>query len=136
MAELGSTELIYALYLFECGETAAMNEYLPQKPFSYPANLFHRLLHLNLLMRSIKLEKGGDCKKLGQQAIVLCETHGFKLLEAYFRMLTINKVPKNERSYHFNILKFQFTTFGYTMGLKSLQKNTVEATAISPACGI
>jgi len=121
-AEREFTKLIYALYLVECGEAEKAYASVSPQSLSHQDNPSYRLLYTIFLIQSGRLTGQDEYRKLGQQAIAICETYGFKLLEAYCRILILEEVPEADQSLHVNNLKFQFAAFGYTVGLRSLSK--------------
>lgn len=60
--------------------------------------------------------------EIGECAISLCEIRGFKLIEAYCRILILERLPQEDRLQHINNLRFQFAAYGYTAGLGALSK--------------
>jgi len=120
--ELDFTTLVYALYLLECDQAdVAMSLVAKGNPVSLN-NPTYRLLHTLFQLQSGKFVHTGDYRILGQRAISICETYGFKLIEAYCRILILEDVPEDEQVQHINSLKFQFAAFGYTIGLGPLPK--------------
>ncbi len=119
--EADFTSMVYALYLLECGETAKAASYVSQHSPRSLDNLTYRLLHIIFHIQLGKLN-GGAYQHLGHRAIAICETHGFKLLEAYVRILILEELPEEEQLQHINTLKFQFATLGYKIQLGPLAK--------------
>ncbi len=120
--EADYTSLVYALYLLECSKLEAAASLITKENTASLNNLSYRLLHALFHIQYGKLTHNGDHRILGQRAISICETYGFKLLEAYCRILILEEVPKDEQVQHINNLKFQFAAFGYTIGLGALSK--------------
>ena len=125
--EIDFNTLIYRLFLLECvecnnGERTPATFLVEEHPGSLN-NLSYRLLHA---LFHLQPKKNARCSKkqraLGEQAISICETHGFRLLEAYCRVLILKEVSKTEQQQHVNNLKFQFAAFGYTIGLHALSR--------------
>lgn len=120
--EADFTSLIYGLYLLECNEPELAVSLVAKGNTASLNNLSYRLLHAFFHIESGKLTHNRDHRILGQHAIAICETYGFKLLEAYCRILILEEVPKDEQVQHINNLKYQFAAFGYTIGLGALTK--------------
>lgn len=116
--EADFTSLVYAFYLLECGDTEAAVRYASQGSPASMNRTAYRLLYIIFTIQAGKLSGSEDLRTLGQRAISICETYGFKLLEAFCRILILDEVPKDEQAQHINNLKFQFAAFGYTMGLE------------------
>lgn len=114
--------LIRAFYLWENGDVEeALSDVKKLSPGAYNNSTY------NLLYVIFQLQTGGsshnkELVEIGQRAIALCEARGFKLVEAYCRILILERVPKEERLRHINNLKFQFAAYGYTAGLGELSK--------------
>lgn len=114
--------LIDALCLLECGEAdMAMAHYIGHVSYT-DTTASHQLLNTFFLLQ-YALHKGEDIVEPGKRVISVCEAFGFRLLEAYCRLLIIEEIPKNEKKQYINNLKFQFAAFGYTTGLGVLSKN-------------
>ncbi|RQP19188.1 hypothetical protein [Parapedobacter defluvii] len=120
--EVDFTTLIYALYLLECNEPELATALVAKGNALSLDNLSYRLLHALFHLHSGKITHDVNYRILGQRAISICETYGFKLLEAYCRILILEDIPKDEQTQHINNLKFQFAAFGYTIGLGALSK--------------
>jgi len=120
--EADYTSLVYGLYLLECNKLEVATPLITKENTASLNNLSYRLLHALFHIQSGKLTHIEDYRIIGQRAISICETYGFKLLEAYYRILILGEVPKDEQIHHINSLKFQFAAFGYTMGLGALSK--------------
>jgi len=120
--EVDFTTLIYALYLLECNEPELATASVAKGNALSLDNLSYRLLHALFHLHSGKITHDVNYRILGQRAISICETYGFKLLEAYCRILILEDIPKDEQTQHINNLKFQFAAFGYTIGLGALSK--------------
>lgn len=119
--EMDFTSIIYALYLLECGDLETAKIYAKNKSPNSHNNLTYQLLHIMLTIQLGKLS-GDNYGDLGQRAITICETYEFRLLEAYYRILTLEEMSKEEQLRHINALKFQFAAFGYTMTMGPLSK--------------
>lgn len=122
--DVNFTSLIYAMYLLECDELVKAASWADKisSVSPSPSNLSYRLLNALFHIQFGKLTHNNDYRSLGQLAISICETYGFRLLEAYCRILVLEGVPKDEQMQHLNNLKFQFAAFGYTLGLGKLSK--------------
>ncbi|WP_257670381.1 hypothetical protein [Parapedobacter tibetensis] len=113
--ELDFTSMVYALYLLECGDIETACAHAAHRSPNSKNNLTYHLLHTIFHIQLGKIN-GDDYGNLGQRAISICETHGFKLLGTYFRILTLEEMSREEQLQHISNLKFQFAAFGYTMG--------------------
>lgn len=122
VSESDFAKLIYALFLLECGEAEAAQQQLSQQIPAHQQTLSYRLLYAIFLLQSGLPGQAQDTRKVGQEAISLCDSYGLKLIESYCRVLILETVPKDEQSLHINSLKYHFTAFGYTIGLKTLSR--------------
>lgn len=120
--EIDFTMLTQALYLLECGDVETAKSYVEKTSPLAQNNLTYRLLHNIFYLQIGKVNRGQDYSALGHRTLALCEAQGFKLVEAYCRILILERVPKEEQLQHVNNLKFQFAAFGYTAGLGALSK--------------
>ncbi len=113
--------LIYALFLLECRDAdMAMAHYIGHASYA-DTTAGHQLLNTFFLLQ-YALHKGEDIVEPGKRVIERCEAFGFRLLEAYCRLLIIEEIPEREKRQYINNLKFQFAAFGYTTGLGALSK--------------
>src|SRR5690606_31076258 len=106
--ETGFNSLVYGLFLLECHkpELVAAAASIANESGKSLNNLSYRLLHALLHIQSSKRTvPNSNHRILAQRAISICETYGFKLLEAYCRVLILKEVPKEEQIQHVNSLK-------------------------------
>ncbi|WP_353185986.1 hypothetical protein [Parapedobacter lycopersici] len=108
--EIDFTIMMHALFLLESGDETAASQCIEQLSTSnlqqYPVlNLLHTIFNIHVL----KLH-GESCRHLVQSAIIISESYGFKLLEAYCSLLLLDEMPKNKQLRQLSHLKFQFTS--------------------------
>lgn len=85
-------------------------------------NSAYQLMYIVFHLQTSDSADNKEMVEIGQRAIALCEARGFKLIEAYCRILLLERVSKEERLQHINNLKFQFAAYGYMDGVGALSK--------------
>src|SRR5690606_1184462 len=120
--EVDVETLIRAFYRWENGDTEqALSDVRKLSIYKYN-NPTYRLMHAVFQLQTGDCDKEKDLVEIGRRAIALCEARDLKLVEAYCRILILERVPKEERLGHINNLKFQFTAYGYKAGLGALSQ--------------
>ncbi|HWK58062.1 MAG TPA: hypothetical protein VNQ80_12015 [Parapedobacter sp.] len=120
--EIDIETLIIAFYLWENGDVDEALSRVKRLSLNTHDNSTYRLLYIIFQLQIDDSSTNHAMVEISQRAITLCEARGFKLIEAYCRMLILERVSKEERLQHINNLKFQFAAYGYTAGLGALTK--------------
>ena len=121
--ELDLESLISAFFTWETDDRESALPKVGNLSLERYANSTYHLLYVIFQLQAGRSDRDEEqLVAVAQRAIALCEARGFKLLEAYCRILILEKVPKEERLRHLNNLKFQFAAYGYMAGLGALSK--------------
>lgn len=114
--------LIGAFYLWENDNVNAALARVKHLSINTHNNATYQLMYVVFQLQTGDFATNQHIQEMSQRAITLCEARGFKLIEAYCRILILEQVPKEERLNHINNLKFQFAAYGYTAGLGALSR--------------
>jgi len=114
--------LISAFYLWENGSADEALSRVKHLSLNTYNNSTYQLMYVIFQLQMGDSTDNPHIVEISQRAIALCEARGFKLIEAYCRILILERVPKEERLQHINNLKFQFAAYGYTAGLGALSR--------------
>lgn len=114
--------LVNAFYLWENGDVEKALSSVKQLSLTTHHNSAYHLLYVVFQLQTSDSANNKEMVEIGQRAIALCEARGFKLIEAYCRILLLERVSKEERLQHINNLKFQFAAYGYMDGVGALSK--------------
>lgn len=120
--EIDVEKLVNAFYLWEKGETEEALLTVNQLSLTTHNNSIYHLLYIIFKLQTSDSSNNEELAEVGQQAIALAELRGFKLIEAYCRILLLERVPNEERLLHISNLKYQFAAYGYTNGLGALSR--------------